>query len=678
MTNPLFDKTPTPAFDRIAPRHFRPAFKKIFADIANEHELLRADKNPPTFENSIVPFDTLFSEFNRVSMVLEVFNGNIRSKIISKIVEDSSVEFDAVTKKIFQDKKIADRVKDIYKKRDSLNLDNEDQWFLQNIYNEFEDNGAFLDSAKKRQELKRLDGQLIKVSQKCYDNMMDSRQQQAFMITDSALLAGVPADKVSAFAEQAQKAKKNGWLFVPERLLVDELLEVAESREFRQKIHEAMNRVGTQAPYDNEPLVKEMAKLRDQRSRLLGYNNFAEHKLSRSMAGSVAVVRKTLDESIVQLLPRYEDEMRALEAWAAKQHGGPEKLEPWDVSYYAAKYRKEVLGFDSTKLSRHLELENVIKGWLLHADKNMNMAFAPTDKIHVWNPDVRTYDVTDRETGEKSVLYIDPYARDNKAGGAWMSQVQDADKAADRLNAVIFNMNLAKPAPGQHAFLDKGQNETFFHEGGHGQNGLKGIKAKYNSRRGANNESAYLEIHSTIEERVPYQPEIMPTYAVDPDTGKLPDPALLAAMEKADYFLVTREVLKSIQNAKRDLLLHSTPWEQYITSAAIEKDADIQSPYAEHVRSYPLRRFDHLTGDGYAAGYNGYFRANVAAAIAAEPYIKAGLYDPALLTKKREFYAIGGGLEPNEAFEKLTGKAANDIGPYMRSLGIDTPKPSGP
>lgn len=675
MSNPLFDKTQTPDFTRIAPRYFRPAFKKVFADIAKAHDALRRDKTPPTFENSIVPFDTLFAEFNRVSLVLEVFNGNIRSKTISKIVEDSSVEFDAVTKKIFQDKKIADRVKEVYQKRDSLNLDREDRWFLQNIYNEFEDNGAFLDSAKKRQDLKRLDGQLIKVTQKCYDNMMDSRQQQAFLVTDKAQLSGVPADKVSAFAEQAQKVKKNGWLFVPERLLVDELLEVAENREFRQAIHEAMNRVGTQAPYDNEPLVKEMAKLRDQRSRLLGYSNFAEHKLSHSMAGSVAAVEKMLDNSIDELLPRYEDEMCTLESWAAQKPGGPEKLEPWDVPYYAAKYRKDVLGFDSTKLSRHLELENVIKGWLLHADKNMNMAFSPTDKVPVWNPDVRTYDAVDRETGEKSVLYIDPYARANKVGGAWMSQVQDADEATGRLNAVIFNMNLAKPAPGQHAFLDKGQNETFFHEGGHGQNGLKGVKAKYRSRRGANNESAYFEIHSTIEERVPYQPEVLPTYAIDPDTGKLPDPALLAAMEKADHFLATREVLKAIQNAKRDLLLHATPWEKYTTSAAIEKKADIQSPYAAHVRSYPLRRFDHLTGDGYAAGYNGYFRANVAAAIAAEPYMKAGLYDLALLAKKRAFYAIGGGLEPNEAFEELTGKAANDIGPYMRSLGINTPKP---
>lgn len=674
MNNPLFDLSPVPVFDQIKPEHFQEAYKKVFQEIEVRYLELKQEKSPSTFENSVLPFDTLFSEYSRISQVLSLFYKNKRTEEIPPLMKEANLAANVLSKKIYQDRDLASRFKSVYENRSSLHLDKEDSWFLQNLYFRFEASGAFL-KEEDQQALLDIDAELIKQAQACFDIIMGpGRKQQAFLVTRAQELLGVGAEQIEVFKQQAKKAGyEEGYFFIPERLLVDELLEVASDRGFRQKIHEAMNRVGTVSPYDNEATIKEIVTLRDRRSKMLGYESFAHYQQARSMAGSVQRVHEILNESLKNLLPRYEEDMMKLESWV-KEKGGPTTLEPWDVAYYSAQYKREVLGFDAQELAKHLEFENVLSGWIKHASISMNLEFTRTYEYPVWDLDVRVFQVYDKDSHQMNVLYIDPYARpENKDGGAWMTQIQSPDPSTGRLNAIIFNMNLTKPSEGQKAFLDKDQTATFYHEGGHALNGLKGQQAKYRSQRGTGNGSTFVEIHSIMQERVPYTTEVIATYAFDPKTQKLPEKSLLEKMEKADHFLATREALKIIQNALRDLLLHSISSQSWVSTQDIEEKAALHTRYSSHVRSYPLRRFDHLFGSGlsqYAAGYCGYYLASVAQAAASEPFIERGLYDPDLLNKQREFYSIGAGLEPNFAYERFTGKKLGDLRPYLKSLGI--------
>lgn len=674
MDNPLFENLSAPAFDRIQPEHFKDAYQKVFHKIEQDFVSLKENSITGTFQNSVVPFDTLFAEYSRLSQVLAVFYRNIRTSAITSLMKEVRLTANSLTKKIFQDRVLGSRFKTVYDNRYQLNLDDEDLWFLQTLYYRFESEGAFLNEQDQK-KLIEIDADLIKETQTCFDCIMGpARKQQAFLITDKNQLEGIPPETILVFEKQARESGYDkGWLFIPERLLVDELLEIAHCREFRQKIHEAMNKVAAEAPYDNEIGVRNVARLRDIRARLLGYANFAHYQQSRNMAASVERVESILNQSIGPLLTRFEKDIKTLETWAQTQDKSV-KLEPWDVAYYSAQYKKKVLNFDGTQLSKHLEFENVLKGWIEHSSKSMNLEFEPTQAYPVWDENLRVFHVFDKDTQKTSILYIDPYTRpDNKDGGAWMSQVQSPDEDTGRLNAIIFNMNLSKPSPGQKTFLDKEQTLTFYHEGGHALNGIKGQRAKYRSQRGTGNGSAFVEIHSILQERAAFAPEVLSTYAFDPISHQLPDPLLIKAMEEADLFLATRDALKLIQNAKRDLLLHSTPWESYTTTADIEEKSSIDTAYSAHIRSYPLRRFDHLFGSAlsqYAAGYCGYYIASIAQAAAAQPFIEKGLYDPRLLKKQRDFYSIGAGLEPNQAYETFTGRELGDLTPYFKSLGI--------
>ncbi len=674
MNNPLFSSLPLPAFDQIQPGHFKEAFNKVFSEIEKQYLTLKQDMTPATFENSVLPFDTLFGSYQRLYQLLLVFYRNIRSEAIPALVKETNLTANTLTKRIFQDRELAYRFQTVYEKRSQLNLDDEDLWFLQNLYYRFEASGAFL-SQENQQTLLELDAHLIQAAQGCFDNIMGAgRIEQAFLITDPEELSGLSKEKIDALERQArEKGHAKGWLFIPERLLVDELLEVAQHRGFRQKIHEAMNRVATEAPYDNEAGVKEVARLREQRAKLLGYEHFAHYQQSRNMAKSFERVEQILEESLKYLLPHFEEEMRHLEAWVASQKG-PTSLEPWDVAYYSSQYKKQVLGFDAQELCQYLEFENVLQGWIQHASQSMNLEFSPYPQASIWDEEVRVFKVMDKDCHETSILYIDPFARSlTKDGGAWMSQIQQADKFEGRLNAILFNMNLTKAQRDQKTFLDKEQTATFYHEGGHALNGIKGQRAKYRSQKGTGNGSTFVEIHSIMQEFVPYTPQVLSTYAYHPHTHTSPSEALLKAMHKADAFLASKEALKLIQNAKRDLLLHSIPWKNKTSTQDIEAQASLNSRYSAHVRSYPLRRFDHLFSSAlsqYAAGYCGYYLATLAQAVASQPFIEKGLYEPSLLEKQRAFYSIGAGLEPNQAYEAFTGEPLGNPIPYLKSIGI--------
>lgn len=674
MSNPIFSDQPVLPINEIKEEHFIPALKEAIVRTRERFIEIRDNEDAPSFENTVVPFAELYGEMGRVFKAYKLFYNNIATiSIKEKMTEIDQMDVE-IRNEIKQDPILGARLNAVYGVKDTLGLDSEDLWLLEQTKKSFENTGALLPPAGQAR-INEIDMALAEKTAKINLNISEAPKHEAFLITDEALLEGVSDDKKSGFRDAAQKAGHDtGWLFTPERLLVDELLAVGQNREFRRMMHQSMDRVGKYGVHINTNLIKDVQALRDERAKLLGYDNFAQSVLDGRMAASVENVEQLFDDVSNALLPAFEKDMDTLQAWVSANNGP--KLEPWDVQYYAARYRKEVLGYDAEEMTAYLALENVMDGWINHAQKQMNVTLTQkSDEYPTWNDDIRVYEVVDNQTQEKSVLYVDLFARSGeKSDGAWMSEIQSPSADGTQPNIIIMNMNLIKGEG--NMLVSPEQVLTLYHEGGHALNGLLGVKTKYPNMQGTGNGSDYVEIHSMMSENWAFAPEVVRSYAKHYKTGKAVPQDLLDRKDKAEKFMASWDMLRLTQNARRDLILHSTDAADYIDDADIEEQAKLQSKYSEHTRPYPLTRFGHLF-DGYAAGYYGYLWAEVKGNQAFDLFRDNGIYDPLSLRKTKDFFAIGHALEPNEAFEKKFGVKGLDVAPFLAKYGIEqnTSKP---
>lgn len=677
MSNPIFATDTIPPLNAIKEEHFIPALKEAIERTKEKFKHIRDNQDAPTFANTVAPFDTLYEETDRIAYLFWHFYLNIRSEAIQNMEGEFETLCNELYSEISQDPVIGERFKKVYDSKASLNLDDADSWFLETLKSTFEGTGAML-PVKGQKRINEIDKKLIPLCAQHSKNLHEGQKQQRFLISDERFLAGVPDDKKAAFAEAAKEAGHSGkWLFTPERLLVDELLGVAENRDFRQQIHEAMDRVGKVAPHDNTDVIRKIHALRDERSKLLGYAHYGDYSLSGTMAGSVQNVVDLLDQSSKALLEAFEEDMDTLQTWVTQQ-GGP-SMEPWDVQYYTALYKKEVLGYDEAELTDYLEINDVMDGWLEHASKHMNMTFTPSTAYPSWDSEVLVYDVEDHDTGEASILYVDLYARpESKEGGAWMSEIQKLNSDSTKPQIIIMNMNLVKADGETTVLVSPPQLETLYHEGGHALNGLKGTQSKYLTRMGTGNGADYVEIHSMMSENWAFHPDVILGYAKHHKTQAPLDKALLDAKEKSEGFMASWDMLRLVQNARRDINFHSLGASEYKDDADVEAASKLPSSLSDHVRPYPLTRFSHLFSGAdsqYAAGYYGYLWAEVKANQAFSLFAENGVYNAQALKKAQDFFALGASKEPNKAFDQSFDLTGLDVNPFLKKYGI-TPPPA--
>lgn len=681
MTNPLLDATlPTPAFDRIQPQDFMPAIETLISEAREKFEYLKNNESTPSFSNTAVPLESLFEDINRVGAILRTYYQAATGPEIIAVYEEVSKSTATFKKDIFQDAVISARFQAVYNSRDRLPLDDQDRRVLKNIYDTFEDNGAFLDPAQK-DRVRAIEQELIGLCNKFNTNLKDSAQQQAVLFTDSADLRGVPEAIVTEMKAKAVEAgHAQGWLYAPERLQVDALLEMAESCHFRESIFKALNRMGTQVPLDNEPLVQDITRLRHEYARILGYDHYADMALSRTMAGSWPRVQGFLQDVSDKLLHHFEKEVKIIQEYADK-NGGPARLEPWDLPYWSARYKSENLSFDSAKFSEYLDLDRAMDGFFAHAGRLFDIDFQQIS-YPVYHPDVRTYEVRDKADGAlRGVLYVDLYARSGtKEGGAWMDHIHPA--GGNRVNTVTFNLNHAKPEPGKSCLISVDEAETLFHEGGHALHGLLGTKTKYKSLQGPGISSDFLEIHSMTMENWVTQRACLDTFAIHHQTGTLVPEDLFSALKKSSSWMAAQQALKIVQNALWDFAVHTgdtgkTPL------ADIQARSMMGSTLADHVRPYPLPRFSHLFSsptDGYAAGYYGYLWSMIHKSDAFVPF-RADPYDQQAASRLKAFYERGSSGDPNCLYEDYRGGPAT-FDAFMTAMGADEAdtkkKPAGP
>jgi len=674
--NPLLATTPVPAYDQIKNSDFEPAINAALLKARGRCDAIRDAQSPADFANTIAALERAFEPLERISSTLGLFYGNKADPELRDIKEKISLQISDFNNDVFQDQTLAARFKTVYDQRDTLGLDEQDHWLLRELYNQFEDSGAFLPAAQQAR-IRKIDNELIGLAAKFNKNLLAAATAQAVLITDSAELAGLPGEAVASMEEAArEKGHAQGWLFIPERLLVDNLLEIAESRSFRQKIFTALNGMGTIAPHDNEPVIKQMQQLRFERANLLGKPHHAGFALPQTMAGDLKRVEKFLRDIEDQVTPAFERDVKTIRDYAQK-NGHPGALEPWDINYWALRYKNERLQFDSKTFSEYLELDNSLQGMFTFAEKLFGIKISESKAYPVYHPDVRTFDVSDASSGKPvGILYTDFYQRaESKKSGAWMAAPQAMYErgGVSYPRIISFHTNYMKPPPGSKTFIGFQNMETLWHEFGHALHGLLGTDTKYITAQGTAGSSDFVEIHSKTMDHFLLTKQCLQRTLRHHQTGAPPPEALIDSLIASSTFFKSAEVLKIVQNSLWDLKFHSMDPAQWQGTRKLQEGAMMKTPEALYVRPYPLTRFGHLFSSpigGYSAGYHSYLWAQAHAADNNKLFREQGVDNPQINDRLRAFYREGSRRDPNKIYEAFRGRPV-DVSALLQTLGIE-------
>lgn len=647
MENNILFSQPIPPFNQIKPEHFIPALKDAITKAEAKVEAIANDTAPATVENTLMPLDTLFEEIGDVRGILAVYYTAITTPEIDDAMEEADKLSSAFSKRVFQNPKLAARFKQVKVPAD----EDDTQQIHKQLSLDFEAEGSFLDEAGQKR-LKKIDEDLITLASTFSKNVQASTQANALHVTDKSRFSGLTTSTVESFAAKAKQMGKEGWVVVPEKLLVEQLLESADDRDLRRDILHALDTVGSIAPYDNRQIVQQMLALRHERGTLLGYPHYAAYALKRTMAGNLDRAEKMLDTLSDTLLTLFEKNLATVTAFA-KENGGPDRLEPYDTIYWGNRYKAATFGYDPSKLTEYLPLEKAIEGYFTNAEKLFGVTFKANPDYPVYHPDVVAYDIM-KDGKASGILYMDNYTRDGKLGGAWVMFVRAL--SGDKPPLAALNLNQLKPEDGSPCLLSPEQVETLFHEGGHAVNDLIGNNTKFVSLRGAGPSSDFAEFHSMVLENWAIEAESLSSFARHHATGESPPAELLEAKKQAGRFFGEAILLRTIQNAKRDLLAHKTPPEDYPGDVELQRRADFNHPAAHALRTYPLARFTHMFDDAlskYASGYYGYVWSEVLAANGFAKFKQRGLYDATTAAAMTKLYSYGASRDTNKAFEEF-------------------------
>ena len=611
-SNPFYaaSKLPfeAPPFDKIKDADYQPAIDAGMAQQIVEVDAIANDPAAPTFENTIVAFEKTGQLLNRTMLVFNCVTGANTNDDLQKVQEYEAPRLAAHSDAMYLNAKLFARVKAVYDKRTSLNLDAESLRLVEYDYQQFVKAGANLSEADKV-KLKKLNEEDSTLENAFMNKLLAGTKAGALAITDKAALAGLSDAQLAAAAESAQQRKQPGWVVVLQNTTQQPDLTYLSNRDTRKALFEASwNRTEHSDANDTRDTIARLAQLRAEKAALLGYPNFAAWNLTDQMAKTPEAAIKFVDALVPASTARAGREAKDIQDVIDSQHGGF-KLEPWDWNFYAEQVRKAKYDLDESQEKPYFELNNVLQnGVFFAANQLYGLTFKERQDIPVYQPDVRVFEVFDADGKPLAMFYCDYFKRDNKNGGAWMDELVNQSKLLGQL-PVVFNVaNFEKPAAGEPALLTFDDVTTMFHEFGHGLHGMF-ADTKYPSLSGPQVARDFVEFPSQFNEHWASYPAVFKNYAKHYKTGE-PMPADLAAkIEKSKTFNQGYDLTEILAAAELDLQWHILPPnaplqnpDAFETDALKKTNLLLSAVPSRYRSSY----FLHIWANGYSAGYYAY------------------------------------------------------------------------
>lgn len=658
-----------PPFDIIKDRHFMPAIKAGILELRKEIDEIVLNNDLPSFENTIVALDLAGNQLSKVSSTFGNITGTDTNDTLRSLQGKISPLLTREYNKIQFNEDLFARVKFVYEKRDSLNLDEQDARLLELTHRGFLRAGANL-SLESKARIAKINEELSSLTTEFGQNILASTVGFKMEITNPKHLSGLS----ESFKASIKVGNEERWVVGLNRSPFETFMTQSTNRDLRKKLFDGYRLRGSSGDSNNGPIVIKIAQLRSERAQLMGYKSHAHYQLEPRMAktpeAAVAFLLRVWNPGLERVKNELSDIQSLIEA-----DGETYKAEGQDWWHYAERVRQARYEFDDAALAPYLELNAVRQGAFDVANKLFGVSFEEVE-TPVWNPVVTTYDVKDENGTHLGLFMMDMYARDSKRGGAWMNTFRSAsDIQGNRVRPLVTNnMNLTPPAAGEPTLMRFDEVITLFHEFGHGLHGLM-TQVRYENFSGVDGPRDYTEFPAQMLEHWAEQKQVLAQYAKHHETGAVIPDELVEKMLKASTFNQGFKTTEFIAASLLDLAWHSlTPDEAAKITDAAEFERETLESYgllSEIEPRYRSQYFAHIFAGGYSAGYYAYLWSEILDADGFVAFKETGdIYDPVLAARlKKWVYESGGLRDADELYRNFRGQDPS-IEPLLEIRGL--------
>ncbi len=662
--NPFFSKYTTihevPPFDQIKLEDYEEAFVEGIRRDDEHIDKIINNPEPPTFDNTIIEEDDENEYYALLDKVSAVF--------FNLLSAETNDEMDALAQKIQPaltkhandvslNKRLFERIKAVHDNHRPLTP--EEECLLQKSYDGFVRSGALLDEEGKA-KLRALTEEGSMLSLQFSQNLLKEKKAFSLHITDENDLKGLPDTQKEAARHEAKERNLDGWVFTLDFPSYGPFMQYAENRDLREKMFMAYNTLCThENETNNIDICKRLINIRRETAQLLGYDTYADYVLVKRMASNVANVYKLLDDLIDAYKPTAVAEKEELKQMAKRMNGEDFKLMPWDGAFYSHKLQLEKYNVDAEMVRPYFELSKVIKGVFGLATRLYGITFQENKDIPVYHPDVKAYEVFDKDGSYLAVLYADFYPRKGKQGGAWMTSYQDQwinQKGENIRPHVSLVMNFTKPTADKPALLTLGEVETFLHEFGHSLHGMF-ANTRFSSLSGTNVWWDFVELPSQFMENFSLEREFLSTFAYHYKTGEPMPDDLIQRLIDGRNFAVASACLRQVSFGLLDMAYYTKekPFEDDLIK--FEKKAWEKAIIGTQLENTCMTvQFSHIMAGGYSAGYYSYKWAEVLDADAFAVFKREGVFNRETAQRFRDCILSKGGTEhPMTLYKRFRG-----------------------
>ena len=672
----------TPPFGRFTLQDVEEAMMEGMRRDKEGLEEMLADPAEPTFDNTLIREDESKPKYyySLLSRVSDIF--------FNLLSAESNDEMEALAQKMSPlltkhandlslDPRLFERVKKV--KAHHRPLTPEEEMLLDESYQGFVRSGALLDEAGK-QRFRELTEEASLLSLQFSQNLLKATKAFTLHLTEEGDLSGLPETAREAAAKLAQEAGKEGWLVTLDAPSYGPFMMYSDRRDLREKLYMAHSTLCTEGEECNLDICKRLVNLRRELAQLLGYETYADYVMEYRMASSAKNVYKLLDELVDAYKPTAIKEREAVVRLAKELEGEDFEMQPWDSAYYSFKLQMRRYNLDPEMLRPYFELKNVIKGVFGLATRLYGITFKENKDIPVYHPDVRPYEVYDRDGSYLAVLFVDFFPRKGKRGGAWMTEYQEQWIEKDGTNVrphVSLVMNLSKPTDEKPALLRLGEVETFLHEFGHALHGMF-ANTRFKSLSGTNVWWDFVELPSQFMENYATEKEFLRTFAFHYQTGEpIPD-ELIDRIRQSRNYNVASACLRQVSFGLLDMAYYTQKDEFTADIIPFEKQAWQKAIIGKQLpQTCMTTQFSHIMAGGYAAGYYSYKWAEVLETDAFSVFQEHGIFDRETAQRFRDCVLSRGGTEhPMTLYKRFRGQEPS-IDAMLRRDGILENRPDG-
>ena len=663
-----FETTP---FHLIKTEDFEPAMVEGMEVHNQEIDAIVNHPDEPTFANTIVALEKSGVLLDHVTNVFGNLLSAETSDELEALAERMMPRLSEHSNNISLNEKLFARIKQVYDQTDLETLNQEERILLQNTYHSFIRNGANL-APEQKERFRKLSAELSVLTLKFSQNKLKETNQYELPLTPEQT-DGLPDSALEAYAQAAKDKNKDGYIVTLHAPSFVPFMKYSTHRDLRQQLYMAYNTICTHDnEFNNLEIVQKLVNLRLERAQLLGYDTAADYVLCRRMAENSANVYKLLNELLEAYTPTAHKEVEEVKSLAKELEGEDFELMPWDWAYYSEKLKEKKFNLNEEELRPYFELKNVIQGVFGLATRLYGITFQENPAIPVYHPEVKAYEVHDKDGSFLAVLYTDFHPRASKRSGAWMTSYKEQwkDENGNSRPHVSVTMNFTKPSEEKPALLTFSEVTTFLHEFGHALHGIF-ADTVYASMSGTNVYWDFVELPSQIMENFAIEKDFLNTFAKHYQTGENIPEEWIQRLIDASNFNVAYACLRQLSFGLLDMAWYTRtePFEGDVRS--YEKQAWQKTQVLPEIAETCMTvQFSHIMAGGYAAGYYSYKWAEVLDADAFSLFQEKGIFDAKTANSFRENVLSKGGTEhPMVLYKRFRGQEPT-IDALLRRNGI--------